>query len=342
MEDIITYFKSLTNEKQLELLDNLNTIKLSDDEDEVNLLKIRELQLNNKQSSCPHCGHEKYIKYGKDKGVQRYKCKSCKRNFTPYTGTWLAHIHKKELLSEYIVLMQQQKSLNSTANILGINKKTCFDWRHKILSSIENIEEESFVGITESDETYFLLSEKGKKKLERKSRKRGGKAKKQGTSKEQISVSVTLDRQNTKDLKIVGNKKKHKVQITNILANKVTNKTILCTDGHKVYKSFAKEHNIEHHTLIASKKERVKGAFHIQNVNSAHSRLKSWINNKFLGVATKYLQKYLNWFSFIEKFNNKDLFEKIIQKSVLDLDSWKRFKSIEKHYFEIIEIPSSI
>ena len=86
----------------------------------------------------------------------------------------------------------------------------------------------------------------------------------------------------------------------------------------------------------------VKGTFHIQNVNSAHSRLKSWINNKFLGVATKYLQKYLNWFSFIETFNNKIFFEKIIQKSVLDLNNWKRFKSIEKSYFETIEVPSSI
>ena len=37
----------------------------------------------------------------------------------------------------------------------------------------------------------------------------------------------------------------------------------------------------------------------MQNVNSYHHRLKTWIN-RFRGVATKYLSKYLNWFEFID------------------------------------------
>ncbi len=36
---------------------------------------------------CAHCGH---VKFGIDKGSQRYKCKSCKRSFTEYTGTWFS------------------------------------------------------------------------------------------------------------------------------------------------------------------------------------------------------------------------------------------------------------
>jgi transposase-like protein len=338
MEDILTYFKSLSKERQSELLEQLNSISSLDSTQDI--LKIRELQLNNKQTVCPQCGHKHYFKYGKDKGVQRYMCNGCNKTFTPYTGTWLAHIHKKELISEYLVLMQNHLSLDKTSKRLNISKKTSLDWRHKILSSIEKTETDSFVGITESDETFFLFSEKGKKELNRKSRKRGGKAKKQGASKEQIPVSVTMDRQNSKDLKIVGNKKKHKEQIENILANKITEKTILCTDGHRVYKTFANSHKIEHHALVSTKKERVKGVFHIQNVNSAHSRLKSWINNVFLGVATKYLQQYLNWFRFVETFKNKNFYEEIIRNSILDTNSWKRFKNIEKYYLETIEIPT--
>lgn len=50
-------------------------------------------------------------------------------------------------------------------------------------------------GIIESDETYFLESEKGKKKIaHRKPRKRGGSASKRGISKEQICVLVAHDR----------------------------------------------------------------------------------------------------------------------------------------------------
>jgi hypothetical protein len=38
----------------------------------------------------------------------------------------------------------------------------------------------------------------------------------------------------------------------------------------------------------ANGRERVKGIYHIQNVNSYHSRLKSWME-RFNGVVTKYL-----------------------------------------------------
>lgn len=57
---------------------------------------------------------------------------------------------------------------------MGINKKTAFDWRHKILSSLEAATTGTFNGITESDDTFFLQSAKGQKVKGRKPRKRGG------------------------------------------------------------------------------------------------------------------------------------------------------------------------
>lgn len=41
-----------------------------------------------------------------------------------------------------------------------------------------------------------------------------------------------------------------------------------------------------------------KGLYHIQNVNSYHSRLQGWIQ-RFNGVATKYLDNYLTWFQVL-------------------------------------------
>lgn len=37
----------------------------------------------------------------------------------------------------------------------------------------------------------------------------------------------------------------------------------------------------------------------IQHVNNFHNRLKGWMEC-FQGVATKYLDKYLNWFRWLE------------------------------------------
>jgi transposase-like protein len=106
-------------------------------------IQSRRVKLDNKHGRCPYCGSFKYNKFGTDKGSRRYRCKECKRTFTEYTGTWLSKLHKKELTGEYIKLMSQEKSLDKIKVELGINKKTAFDWRHKILSGIENSEKGS-------------------------------------------------------------------------------------------------------------------------------------------------------------------------------------------------------
>ena len=49
-----------------------------------------------------------------------------------------------------------------------------------------------------------------------------------------------------------------------------------------------------------SRPARQEGFFHIQHVNSLHNRLKKWLNGTFWGVATKYMQDYLNWFKVKE------------------------------------------
>lgn len=42
------------------------------------------------------------------------------------------------------------------------------------------------------------------------------------------------------------------------------------------------------------------GAWHIQNVNAYHGRLKQWLR-RFNGVATAYLENYLGWFRLMER-----------------------------------------
>lgn len=108
----------------------------------------REL-LNNRQGFCPHCGHNKYVKFGFKSKSQRYKCKSCGRSFTEYSGTWMAGIHSKEKLDGYLSLMVQEKSLDKIKVALSINKKTAFDWRHKVLASLSDTDKDDFTGITE-------------------------------------------------------------------------------------------------------------------------------------------------------------------------------------------------
>ena len=172
--------------------------------------------------------------------------------------------------------------------------------QNKVLSSLNRLDIEHFDGITELDETYFLYSEKVRRNItERKTRHRGGKAKKRGISNEQIGVLLACDRHKQSTLRVAGTGRASAERLEQVMGNKMTKDIVLCSDADNAIKTFAGEHELEHIVLNAKKKQRVKqGIYHIQNVNSCHRELKEWID-RFLGVATKYLDNYLAWYRFV-------------------------------------------
>lgn len=296
------------------------------------LFKRREM-FNDKLLDCPHCGSKKYKKHGIEKGSQRYYCRSCKRAFNEFTGTWVNGLHKKELIIPYLKHMENEDSLDKIKESLNINKKTAFDWRHKILSSLRNVDNGSFTGITESDETFFMISEKGKKQTIRPARKRGGKAEKRGISNEKVAVLVTTDRKCELDISVATLGRLKKVDIETAIGDKVSDSTILCSDSHVSFKGFAIDNSLEHHMLRANLKEYVKGAYHIQHVNSIDNKLKKWIENRFWGVSTKYLQKYLNWFRAKERLkSSKEYFNDFVERTLIDDSAKKRFFCTSDNY----------
>jgi transposase-like protein len=298
-------------------------------------LSIRRQQFYDKQASCPWCEGKHYYKFGKDKGCQRFKCKSCLRTFTEYTGTWLDGLHKKSHVVEYLELMLEGKSLDKISSKLGINKKTAFDWRHKILSSLGQDKGNEMRGIVESDETFFEESEKGNRSLNRPGRKRGfstspDKKRKRGVSSSKATVIATVDRQGGMNLSVATMGRIGKDDIACSIATPLPEKTILCTDGHVSYKGFALDNKLEHVTLRADLKQHVKhGVYHIQNVNSIHNRLKKWIDNTFWGVSTKYLQNYLGWFRLNERLKDSaSSLNDFISQTMQDTDTLKRYNYI--------------
>ncbi len=328
--DIKKYFSELQPYEQDGLLTELHDLR---EETQFELLHIRAKELDNKQSSCPRCGSLKYVKNGSSKGVKRYKCKACQRSFTAYTGTWLAHLHKKEKLIPYLKLMKLDLSLDKIKAELQINKKTALDWRHKISASISDIESGVFMGITESDETFFLHSNKGSKDLDIKARHRGKSIKTKGISEEQVAVIVSTDRKKTINVNVACLGRITKLNITQAIGKMVVKQTILCSDGHVSYKGFAKDNSIEHHVLRANLNEYVKRKkFHIQHVNSMHSRVKNWINKEKLGVATKNLQMYMNWFHLKEKYKDAEFIQKIVEIGSVNTNAIKNYKNIDNDY----------
>ena len=73
-------------------------------------------------------------------------------------------------------------------------------------------------------------------------------------------------------------------------------KSVLVTDKHQAYRKFADQREMLLKQMPESNS--INGIYHIQTVNSLHSRLKRFMR-KFNGVATKYLDNYLILFQAV-------------------------------------------
>ncbi len=256
---------------------------------------------------CVHCGSDAIRGHGTYKHYRRYLCVSCKKTFTDITKTCIAHIQKRDQFRQYIVCMIHGMSLRKAAKQTGVCLKTAFDWRHKILHALKMNPHQQLRGVTEADETFFRYSEKGSRKLSRPPRKRGG-GKGPGLDDELVCVLTAKDRSGSPPvIETVGRGPITSERIHEKLKGSfIDQNLLLCTDANNSYKKYCKEHNIKHKVLNLSKKQRVvEKHLHLQNVNATHSRLKGWMR-RFHGVASKYLQNYMNYFRTLEEFKKSD------------------------------------
>jgi transposase-like protein len=249
------------------------------------------------KATCPHCQGEGQ-KWGFAAGLRRYRCRSCKTSFNALTGTPLAFLKKRDKLAAYGQAMVDGLSLRKAARRVGINLGTAFDWRHRLLKMPAKAKPKKLEGVVEADETYFLESEKGSRKLKRKARKRGGIASKRGLSHEQIPVMVTRDRSGATLTEVLPDTTAK--SITKVLDPVVAKDAALVSDGAKAYRTFANATDRLHIALVTSAGEHTWGTYHIQNVNAYTSGLKGWIA-RFKGVATEYLPNYLGWHRKLER-----------------------------------------
>ena len=251
------------------------------------------------EPACPYCSGTQLYRWGKASELQRYRCRQCNHTFNALTGTPLARLRHKDKWLEFEQAMIDGLSLRRSANSCGIAKNTSFKWRHRFLRIPATQQSNKMNGIVEADETYFLESFKGQRRLRRAPRKRGGKAAKRGTSREQVPVLVVRDRYGeTADCILRDTSAK---QIEPALTPLLNKDVILCTDGMPTYKQVARHAKIAHHPInVAAGQRVINNIYHIQNVNAYDSRLKRWIA-KFHGVATRYLGNYLGWHRMIDR-----------------------------------------
>ena len=220
---------------------------------------------------CPHCASEGAVSRGMARGLRRYQCKGCGRTFNALSGTPLSGLHHKERWLSFGASLAKGETVKASAARCDVAVSTAFRWRHRFLAAARS-DSEVLKGIVEADETYVLESRKGARGLGRKARRRGGKAKKRGLSREQVPVLMAADRSGTTVSAVLP--RVDAAALAAALDPVVAKDALLVSDGGASYPPCAAALGVSHEALNRSMGERVRGDLHVQTVNSRHSRLK--------------------------------------------------------------------
>lgn len=92
---------------------------------------------------------------------------------------------------------------------------------------------------------------------------------------EQVCVLIARDRQKATYSGVLSRGRITKTQLDKAIGSKLSSDNTLCTHAWRAFSTYAKSKGLEHYRFKSDRAERVKGIYHIQNVNNYQSRLKS-------------------------------------------------------------------
>ncbi len=265
--------------------------------------KIRELIESRQETKreCPHCHSNRIYRHGSVSNLQRYRCVECRKTFNSLTNTPLSRLRKKELWIQYVNSMLKSSVLRTVSEELGISLSTAFKWRHRFSAAFVKNSPTHLEGIVEMDEIHFLHSKKGERITTRTSRKRGESASKSDLLNEKVCIFTARDRSNHNMELIAGSGHISETLLINNVAQFIAPDSVIVSNDLSPYQNLSRNNHFEHKIAKNHQSTRGQKAFHIKHVNAYHSRLKTWINGHFHGVATKYLNHYLDWRQELER-----------------------------------------
>lgn len=270
--------------------------------------------------TCRKCSSAAILKYGKDKnGKQRYKCKSCGTIFYETSYSVISKTRQNiSVWKKYIELLLKGAPLRECAEVCNISVQTAFTWRHKILHALQADQtNRTLGGVVEIDDMFFPISYKGNHKksknftMPRESYKRG--TDNRAAIGSMACVLCACERQGQVYAEVVGTGSVNVERLNYAFNNRLLPDTIALTDRAYSFKNYFSSTTIELVQLAShsipknpTSPPQVKGSYHIQNVNNFHRRFRRTMKI-YNGVATKYLNHYVNLFVWIE--NHKKAYE---------------------------------
>lgn len=272
---------------------------------------LEELRWKN-EPECPYCKGKQSSKRNE---THRHQCNGCNRSYSVLVGTIFesTKLPLRQWFLAISLILNAKKGLSARqlSRDLGVNRKTGWYLQMRIRKAMQEGEDGGlFKGIVEIDETYV-----GGKKANHSKKKRDARRNDQqqvtGYQDKQPVIGL-LEREGRIKLQVV--EKAHGKTIKPIIEQTVSKEATLVTDGFGGYAGLSKLY-YEHQILNKEKEEYVRGKYHTNTIEGFWTLLKRGIYGQYHKVSAKYLQSYLDEFTF--KYNhrgNRFIFDLLINK----------------------------
>lgn len=286
----------MTEEKKIKFTINQFHAKYPDDD-----ACLHEIFLNRfgNLKSCPKC--TKPANFHKILGRKVYSCSHCGHHLSPLADT-IFHKSSTSLKDWFYAIFLFSASKNGVSakeleRQLGVTYKTA--WRMaKQIRKLFDEDSNPFDGTVEVDETYVGGKARGK-------RGRG--------SDKKTPVVGLVEREGS--VKAVVTKNVKSSIVMPLIKDNVKQGSVVMTDEYNIYNSVPKA-GYEHHTVNHGAKQYVEGINHTNTIEGFWSQLKRSVDGTYHAVSPKYLQTYVNEFSYrYNRRNDKEpIFNGVIQQ----------------------------
>ncbi len=214
--------------------------------------------------ACPGCGSIAVERNGTNAaGIQRFRCQDCGQSFTRFTGTLLEKSRFPwEVWVEVLRMVLNDDSLENIRTVLiqdfgcdGINIKTVFAMRMKLIHAMAAMPPPKLTGVIQLDESFIRESQKGHnrelvsyvKGIERVAR-HGRKPSKLGTMGAEFATILTaVDSRGYCICKVVALGRANPDSVIDLYEKHCIDAAYLCSDANYIYEDACNLLDVPHY-----------------------------------------------------------------------------------------------